>query len=80
MTNFLGNLLQSCRLGVTKEPQYEAPGLLGFARLTPTYTCYITKAAYWPNSSNHRYIEAGIIDRDWAGRQAGFPESGFGDR
>ncbi len=41
---------------------------------------HVTRAADWPNSSIHRYIAAGMIDRDWGGGDGGSEESSYGER
>ncbi|MEW6521479.1 MAG: hypothetical protein AB1461_18945 [Thermodesulfobacteriota bacterium] len=40
----------------------------------------VTRAADWPYSSIHRYIEAGMMDHDWGGGICGDDESGYGER
>jgi putative transposase len=53
---------------------------LDYIHYNPVKHGYVARAADWPNSSIHRYIETGMIDPDWAGRKADFPERGFGER
>jgi putative transposase len=53
---------------------------LDYIHYNPVKHGYVSRAADWPNSSIHRYIETGMIDCDWAGHKADFPESGYGER
>jgi putative transposase len=39
----------------------------------------VTRAADWPNSSIHRYIAAGMVDRDWAGDKMGADKNSYGE-
>ncbi len=50
---------------------------LDYIHYNPVKHGYVASAADWPNSSIHRYIEAGIIDRDWGGQKNRFPGERF---
>ncbi|MCG2746782.1 MAG: hypothetical protein L6365_04540 [Desulfobulbaceae bacterium] len=41
---------------------------------------HVTRAADWPYSSIHRYIEAGMMDHDLSGGICGNDKSGYGER
>lgn len=50
-----------------------------YIHYNPVKHGHAARAADWPNSSIHRYIAAGLIDRDWGGVGES-EESGYGER
>ena len=53
---------------------------MDYIHYNPVKHGHVTRAADWPNSSIHRYIAAGMIDRDWGGGDGGSEESSYGER
>ena len=51
-----------------------------YIHFNPVKHGHVTRAADWPYSSIHRYIEAGMMDHDWGGGICGNDESGYGER
>ena len=51
-----------------------------YLHCNPVKHGHVTRAADWPYSSIHRYIEAGMIDHDWGGGICGKDKSGYGER
>jgi len=51
-----------------------------YIHCNPVKHGHVTRAADWPYSSIHRYIEAGMMDHDWGGGICGNDKSGYGER
>lgn len=55
-----------------------------YIHYNPVKHGYVNRASDWAYSSIHRYIAAGMIDRDWGGGRVGgcksTSKSGFGER
>ena len=52
-----------------------------YIHYNPVKHGHVERASTWQYSSIHRYIRAGLMERDWGGRKGGMPESGvFGER
>ena len=50
-----------------------------YIHYNPVKHGHVTRAADWPHSSIHRYIAAGMIERDWGGDEMGAEKNGFGE-
>jgi putative transposase len=51
-----------------------------YIHYNPVKHGYVIKPTDWPYSSIHRYIEAGIIDRDWGQGKSGDRDNSYGER
>jgi len=51
-----------------------------YIHFNPVKHGHVPRAADWPYSSIHRYIEAGMIDRDWGNGTCENDNSGYGER
>jgi putative transposase len=51
-----------------------------YIHFNPVKHGQVTRAADWPYSSIHRYIEAGMMDHDLSGGICGNDKSGYGER
>ncbi len=50
-----------------------------YIHFNPVKHGYVKRASDWPHSSIHRYIEAGLVDRDWGMCQGVDERNGYGE-
>lgn len=53
---------------------------MDYIHFNPVKHGYVERASDWPYSSIHRYIKAGVIERDWGGGGNKTVVEGFGER
>ena len=53
---------------------------VGYIHFNPVEHGYVDRASDWPHSSMHRYIAAGMVDRDWAAEPGADEDRPFGER